>query len=317
MSILDIKVARLEPMPPWIAERMGREFDTVHLDAMSDRPAELVENAAQFRALAIPSNIGADRALLEALPNLEIISFFGVGYESTDLAYAKEKGIVVTNTPDVLTQCVADAGMALILASLRRIVEGDRFVRAGRWPVEMIMDLSHSPRGKTLGIVGLGRIGMVLADLARAFDMKVCYYNRNQRDDVDFDYYANVRELAKAVDVLALTCPGGEATFHLIDADVLAALGPQGVLVNIARGTVVDEAALVAALQNSTIRSAAIDVFEAEPEVPEALFTMENVIVQPHQASATVETRTAMGDLCIDNMIAYFRDGKALNPVDL
>ena len=192
-----------------------------------------------------------------------------------------------------------------------------RLKMAPKESLELIMDLSHSPRGKTLGIVGLGRIGMVLAELARAFDMKVCYHNRTRRDDVDFDYYGDVGELAEAADVLALTCPGGEATLHLIDARVLAALGPDGVLVNIARGTVVDQAALLDALQKGTIRGAGIDVFEAEPGVPEAFFALENVILQPHQASATVETRTAMGDLTIDNMIAYFRDGKALNPVEL
>jgi lactate dehydrogenase-like 2-hydroxyacid dehydrogenase len=315
MSLSDIKIVRLEPMPAWTAERMATEFDTLHLETLDQRPPALLEKAGQFRALATPGNVGADRALLELMPNLEIVSCFGVGYDGVDLDYARDNNIVVTNTPDVLTNCVADLGMGLILATMRRISEGDRFVRAGRWPPEMIMDLGHSPRNKTLGIVGLGRIGMALAKLAQAFDMTVCYYNRSRREDVPFEYFDNARDLAAAVDVLALTCPGGEATRHMVDADVLAALGASGVLINVARGTVVDEAALVEALENNVIAGAGLDVFEAEPEVPAPLMAMENVVLQPHQASATVETRTAMGDLTIDNMIAYFRDGKAITPV--
>lgn len=317
MSTSEIKVVRLEPMPPWITQRMAGEFDVVHLDAPSDRPAALLENAQQVRAVATPSNIGAGRALLELFPKLEIVACFGVGVDLVATDYAKENGIVVSNTPGVLTECVADLGMGLVLATLRCIVAGDRFVRTGRWPVEFLMALTRSPRGRKLGIVGLGAIGMALAQRAQAFGMEICYHNRNRRDDVEFDYFAGVLELAAAVDVLALTCPGGEATHHMIDAEVLAALGSQGVLINIARGTVVDEAALVQALQGDVISAAGIDVFEAEPEVPKALFALDNVVLQPHQASATVETRGAMGDLCIDNLIAHFTGGNALNPVEL
>jgi lactate dehydrogenase-like 2-hydroxyacid dehydrogenase len=168
------------------------------------------------------------------------------------------------------------------------------------------LSFGRAPRGKTLGIVGLGRIGMALAQRAEAFGMQIAYYNRSQRSDVDYAYYPDATSLAAAVDVMALTCPGGAATQHMINAEVLAALGPDGMLVNVARGSVVDEAALVTALQNGTIAGAGLDVFEAEPHVPEALFTLDNVIVQPHQASATVETRTAMGDLMIDNLLAHF-----------
>jgi len=305
----------LELMPTWTGDRLRREFEVVELNGLADRPPALLADPGRFRGLATRGDVGADAALIDLLPNLEIIACFSVGYDGVDLARCRERGIVVTNTPDVLTHCVADLGMGLVLAVLRRIVEGDRYVRAGRWLREGVMDLGAAPRGKTLGIVGLGRIGLELAARAEAFGMNIAYYNRNQRADVDYAYHGDPASLAAACDVLALTCPGGAETHHLVDADVLAALGGAGVLVNIARGSVVDEAALVAALQSGTIAGAGLDVFEAEPQVPEALFAMDNVVLQPHQASATVQTRTAMGDLTIDNLLAHFAGKPPLTPV--
>jgi hydroxypyruvate reductase len=315
LSDKKVKIVRLEPMPPWISARLEDEFDATLLANLADRPAAMLEHAADIRGVATPGQIGANRALLEALPNLEIVSLFSVGWDGVDVAYCKERGIIVTNTPDVLTHCVADMGMALTLAALRRVVEGDRYVRAGRWEREGVLAMSHSPRGRTLGIVGLGRIGLELAARAQAFGMNIAYHNRQRRDDVDFDYHGNVVSLAAASDVLALTCPGGKATFHLIDEKVLAALGSEGILVNIARGSVVDEPALIRALQDGVIGGAALDVFEAEPKVPAAFMEMENVILQPHHASASVETRTAMGNLTVDNLVAHFSGKPVLTPV--
>jgi len=315
MTEQKVAIVRLDPMPPWTAERLHHEFDVVDLAGLADRPSALTDDPGRFRGLATPGNVGVDAALLDLLPNLEIVSCFSVGYDGVDLARCRERGITVTNTPDVLTDCVADLGMGLVLAVLRRIVEGDRYVRAGRWPREGDLAFGTAPRGKTLGIVGLGRIGRALALRAEAFGMRIAYHNRNPRTDVDYAYHAEPRALAEAADVLALTCPGGEATRHLVDAEMLAALGPDGVLVNIARGSVVDEAALVAALETGGIAGAALDVFEAEPQVPEALFAMDNVVLQPHHASGTVDTRTAMGNLTIDNLLAHFAGRSVLTPV--
>lgn len=315
MSGEQVDILQFLPMTVWTDERIAREFNVTQMTDPKARPAVLTDDPGRFRGIATPSHIGAPNELIDMLPNLEIVSFFGVGYDSIDVPYARSRGLIVTNTPNVLTECVADLGMTLVLACLRRLVEGDRHVRAGRWVSEGNLAFGRAPRGKTLGIVGLGRIGMALAQRAEAFGMKIAYNNRSQRSDVDYPYYADPAALAEAVDVVALTCPGGEATRHMIDARVLAALGPEGMLVNVARGSVVDEAALVAALQQGTIAGAGLDVFEAEPHVPEALFELENVILQPHQASATVETRTAMGDLAIDNLLAHFAGKPPLTPV--
>lgn len=300
-------VLLIEPIPSWIVDRARDLFDLIVLPHENERPAEFLDNVGRIRGIAMPGFAKVDAAMMKLLPKLEIVACFGVGYDGADIGYAKEHRIAVTNTPDVLTDCVADLGMALTLATLRKVVEGDRYVRAGRWESEGILDLARSPRGRCLGIVGLGRIGMTLASRAEAFGMSIAYYSRTERDDISYPYYASAVALAEACDVLALTCPGGEATRNLIDGEVLAALGADGYLINIARGSVVDEEALVQALLDGTIAGAGLDVFAAEPCVPKALFALENVVLQPHQASATVETRTAMGNLTIDNLLAHFQ----------
>ncbi|MFP6748216.1 MAG: 2-hydroxyacid dehydrogenase [Alphaproteobacteria bacterium] len=299
-------VLLIEPIPSWIVDRARGEFDLIVIPHESDRPPEVIENLHRIRGIAMPGFAKVDAAMMKLMPKLEIVACFGVGYDGADTAYAVEHGIAVTNTPEVLTDCVADLGMGLILATLRRIVVGDRYVRAGRWVKEGFMDLTDSPRGRCLGIVGLGRIGLELASRAEAFGMSIAYHNRSERDDVSYPYYASAVALAEACDVLALTCPGGAATEKLIDAEVLTALGAKGYLINMARGSVVDEAALVAALADHAIAGAGLDVFADEPNVPEALFPFDHVVLQPHHASATVETRTAMGNLTIDNLIAHF-----------
>ena len=308
-------VLLIEPIPSWIVDRARDEFDLIVLQHESERPAEFTDRLDQIRGIAMPGFAKVDADLMAMLPNLEIVACFGVGYDGADVDYAIKRGIAVTNTPDVLTDCVADLGMALTLAVLRKVVEGDRYVRAGRWITDGILDLSASPRGRCLGIVGLGRIGLALAHRAEAFGMTIAYYNRSPRDDVDYPYFASAQELAAASDVLALTCPGGEVTRNLINADVLSALGAKGHLVNIARGSVVDEAALVAALTANSIAGAGLDVFADEPNVPDALLPFENVVLQPHHASATYETRTAMGNLTIDNLAAQFAGAPLPNKV--
>ncbi len=300
-------VLLIEPIPSWIVDRAHDLFELIVLPHESERPPEFLDNVERIRGIAMPGFAKVDAAMMALLPNLEMVACFGVGYDGADIGYAMQHGIAVTNTPDVLTDCVADLGMAMILATLRKIVEGDRYVRAGRWESEGILDLANSPRGRCLGIVGLGRIGLALANRAEAFGMTIAYHNRTERDDVPYPYYPSAGALAAACDVMALTCPGSEATRNLINREVLEALGSTGYLINIARGSVVDEAALVQALLDHTIAGAGLDVFAAEPHVPAALFALENVVLQPHQASATVETRTAMGNLTVDNLLAHFQ----------
>ena len=301
------KILRLEPMTPETSSRLEKEFHSTLINDLNVSVSEFITNFEEIRGIATPGNIGVSKLLMESLPNLEIVSCFGVGYDGIDLEYCRDNDVIVTNTPNVLTDCVADLGMGLILAVMRRITQGDRYVRADRWPNEGILALGTSPRGKQLGIVGLGRIGSALAG----------YHNRTKKPDVEYKHFPNLQGLAENSDVLVLTCPGGAATQHLIDDKILEALGRKGILINIARGSVVDEKALVQALKAEIICGAGLDVFENEPHVPKALFGLENVVIQPHQASATIETRKAMGDLTVDNLLLHFSGRAPLTPVHL
>lgn len=314
MTQTNIDVIQVVPYPSWTTERLEAHF-TIHRtwDA-ADLDSLMPTIAGSVRGMSTMAPQGADRALIERFPNLEIIAANSVGVDPIDLDCARERGIIVTNTPGVLTECVADHGMALVLAVMRRVAEGDRFVRARHWLNEPL-SLGSALRGKTLGIVGLGRIGKALASRAEAFGMCIAYHGRGRQDGVDYPYYETAEALAAASDVLALTCPGGPETLNMVNVAVLKALGPAGFLVNVARGSVVDEPALVAALQADEIAGASLDVFVEEPRMPEELYAMENVVLQPHQASATVETRKAMGDLMIDNLIRHFAGEPVLTPV--
>jgi hydroxypyruvate reductase len=239
----------------------------------------------------------------------------GVGYDGVDVSAALERKIPVTHTPGVLNDDVADLAMALMFCVARRIPQADRYVREGRWADQGPMPLARKVSGARLGIVGLGRIGLAIAERAQAFGMSVAYTSRNARTEHAFRYYASARELAAEVDFLVAITPGGAGTRHLIDAQVLAALGARGYLINVARGSVVDEAALIDALQRGVIAGAGLDVFENEPHVPEALRALDNVVLTPHMASATRETRQAMADLAIDNLRAHFAGKPLLSPV--
>jgi lactate dehydrogenase-like 2-hydroxyacid dehydrogenase len=291
-------------------EALEKLFALHRLWEAKDRAAFYGPLAASVRAIVSSGHAGADAAMMDALPKTEIIACFGVGYDAIDVAAAKARKIAVTNTPDVLTDDVADLAMGLLIDVARRISRGDRFVRAGGW-LKGGLEFGTALKGKKVGIVGLGRIGQAAAKRAEAFGMEILYHGRRRQPDVAYRYYPDLVTLARDCDFLMLTLPGGPETKGLISAEVLTALGPQGTLVNVARGSIVDEQALVAALKSGAIGAAALDVFADEPRVPAELMTMDNVVLQPHVGSATHGTRGAMGQLVIDNLLAHFA-GKPL-----
>lgn len=270
---------------------------------------------ARVRGMAASTLAGpVGDALFGRLPSLEVIANFGVGYDNIDIAAAVARGIVVTNTAGVLDEDVADLTIGLLLATLRRIPAAERFVRDGHW-LAGGFPLSPSLRGRRVGIIGLGGIGKAIARRLDGFAVEIAYHGRSEQPDVRYPWYPTVAALAQACDVLIAIVPGGAATRHMIDGPVLAALGSDGVLINVSRGTVVDEGALVAALQSGTILAAGLDVFEREPHVPDALLALDNVVLLPHIGSASVVTRTAMGQAMVGNLAAWFATGNPPNPV--
>lgn len=279
-----------------------------------DKPALLAECGPTARCMVATSHAVIDAALLAQLPALQQISIYGMGYEKIDLAPLRARGIRLTNTPDVMVEDVADLGMGLILATVRRMISADRFVRAGRCAQES-MRFAHSVRGLTLGIAGLGRIGREIARRAEVFGMRLCYHNRRPRPDVPYRYIDSLLQLARECDVLLLAAPGGPATQRMVDMEVLQALGPQGTLINIGRGSLVDEAALVQALQDGVIAAAGLDVFEDLARPSPALFALDNVVLSPHRGSATFESRAAMAQLFFANVEAYFAGREPPTPV--
>ncbi|MEI2418387.1 2-hydroxyacid dehydrogenase [Orrella sp. JC864] len=304
------------PLAPALSEAIAQRYRVHQGWTVDDVPAYLREHGPRIRAIATSGRHGADRALIESLPALEAIISYGVGYDPIDVQAAHERGVAVSNTPGVLDACVADTALALLLAVSRRVCEADRFVRAGRWPSEGF-GLGASLAGKRCGILGLGNIGLQIARRAEAFGMQVLYANRQPRPDAPahYGYRPDAASLAQDSDWLVVAVPGGAGTRHLVDAGVLQALGPQGRLVNVARGSVVDEAALVQALQQGTIAGAGLDVFEHEPQVPAALMEMEQVVLLPHIASGTHETRQAMAELFLRNLHGWFERRELATPV--
>lgn len=301
------------PMFPAAIEAIEREFSTHKLYEVSDRKGLLVSVADRVRGIATTGTVGAKAELIEALPKLEIIACFGVGYDGVDVDAARRRDVIVTNTPDVLTDCVADLTLSLLLAVARRICAADRYVRAGRW-LKGPLPLASKVGGKLCGIVGLGRIGTAVARRLQAFGLNIAYHGPRPKD-VPYHYYASLVELARDADFLVLTMPGGPETHHLIDGAVIDALGPEGTLINVARGSVIDEAALVEALRAGRLGAAGLDVYEQEPQVPDALLTMDNVVLLPHIGSATRETRAAMGELTVANLRAHFAGKPVLTRV--
>lgn len=255
--------------------------------------------------------------MMDRLPGLEILAGFGVGYDRFDLKAAKMRGVVVTNTPDVLTDDVADLAIGLAIATLRRIVALDRMVRTGKWAAGESPPLARKVAGKRLGIVGLGRIGRAIARRAEGFDMAIAYTGPRGYKDQPYRYVADLAQLARESDILVLACRADSSNRHMIGAEVLTALGPKGILVNIARGSLVDEAALVTALKNGTLGGAGLDVYADEPRVAPDLFQLDNVVLMPHVGSATEETRQAMADLVIGNLESHFAGRGPLTPVSI
>ncbi|WP_262032136.1 2-hydroxyacid dehydrogenase [Microvirga sp. Mcv34] len=313
MSRTDILMTA--PMNPIVIDALDKAFTLHRLWEQDDKEAFLKEFGPRIRGVATSTLFGrVDSTLLDRLPNAEIVSSFGVGYDNVDAEEAARRNIVVTNTPGVLDDEVADLTLGLLLATLRKIPQADRYLRDGKW-LKASFPLSATLRDRKVGIVGLGRIGKAIAKRLSGFDVSIAYHGRTQQDDVAYPYYPTVTGLAEACDVLIVITPGGAATKHLINAEVLKALGSNGVLINVARGTVVDEQALIDALKSGTILSAGLDVYEDEPRVPQELIDLEHVVLLPHIASASVHTRNAMGKLVADNLISWF-DGKGpLTPV--
>ncbi len=252
---------------------------------------------------------------IAAMPRLKLVAGFGVGYDRVDIGAAKARGVVVTNTPGLTDICVADHAMALYLAVARRVVEGDRFVRSGKWTSARLGGLAHRASQRKFGIVGLGRIGVQIAKRAAAFDMPIGYHNRNPRSDVSYRYFDSVLELARWADVIVTATPGGGGTRHIVDARVLEALGPEGVVVNIARGSIVDEAALLAALKARTIAGAGLDVFVEEPKMDPVFHNLDNAVLTPHIAGSTAETWRDCEDMVLENLRRHFAGEPALTPI--
>lgn len=311
-----LQIGSLTGHPPADAELAAR-YDVLQYWKASDPQAFLREHADSIEVIATSANIGCKAEVIQSLPKLKAICSWGVGYDSIDVEAAQSRNILVSNTPDVLNDCVADLAWGLLIASARNIGWGDRFVRANHWENKVgSLTLGTRVSGKKLGIVGLGRIGEAIARRGLGFDMEVGYHNRRARSDVSYNYFASLVELASWSDFLIIATVGGASTRGLINETVLRALGPKGILVNIARGTVIDEPAMVRVLTEGALGGAGLDVFDKEPKVPDALKTMNNVVLMPHVASATHETRRAMTDCLLENLESFFAKGQVLTPID-
>ena len=301
-----------------VTQRMKNRFDElfdVHVwFDQQDPDAFVADQGSGVLAIVTDGHWGVPDQLLARLPNLKVVSSYGVGYDAIDADDAAARGILVSHTPNVLNDEVADTAIMLWLATSRRLIQADKWARSGQWERKGAFPLTRSVQKRQVGILGMGRIGETIAKRAIGFDATIHYHSR-ARKDVNFIYHSTVNDLAAAVDVLFVITPGGTATTHLVNTDVINALGPQGILINVARGSVVDETALIAALQEGRLGSAALDVFEHEPTIPDALKTMDNVVLAPHIGSASVETRQAMGDLTCDNLERYVQDQTVVTPV--
>ncbi|HLU04053.1 MAG TPA: 2-hydroxyacid dehydrogenase [Advenella sp.] len=310
-----IKVVQVASGTQRVNRHLQENYEVLALWEQADPQAFLAEHGKGVRALVTTAGHGLKNEWLDSLPDLGVVSSFGVGYDTIDANELKKRGIQLGNTPDVLNACVADLAVCLLLGSARQLVWGDRYVREGRWPVEGQFPLAQSVSGKNVGIVGLGGIGLEVARRMAGFDCQIRYHNRKARADVSYGYEASLAALAGWADYLVLTCVGGPSTHHLINREVLLALGRQGTVVNVSRGTVIDEAAMIELLQQDKLGFAALDVFEHEPDVPPALREHARVTLMPHSASATVETRLKMSQRVIDNLDRFFETGQVISRV--
>jgi len=301
-------------LPPWLQAAVN-EHDPLVLPGEGERDAFLAQHAESVHVAVTTAFAGVGSELMAALPNLRAVINFGTGCDSTDLAQAERRGIGVSNTPDVLTDCVADTAVALLLDAMRGFAASDRYVRQGRWETEGPFRLTRKVGGSLVGILGLGRIGRAVAARLEPFGCRIAYHSRRRADDVDYPYYDSPATLAEAVDVLVVAVTGGPETVNLVDRSVLEALGPRGYLVNVSRGSVVDEDALVELLATGGLAGAGLDVYVDEPHVPQRLHELDNVMLLPHVGSGTVETRKAMSDVAARNLEQFLRDGTLVNPV--
>lgn len=311
------KILQACPLPPPLAGKLPALCPVEILSDASDQTAFLREHGDEFTVLITTGTHGADKALIDALPNLKAICSLGVGYDAIDLDAVRARGVMLSNTPDVLNDCVADLAIGLLIDAVRGISASDRHVRRGDWPRVGPTMPSMRVSGKRLGMLGMGRVGQVIARRAVGFDMDIRYHTRSANPQLPWHHEPSLLTLAQWCDFLVVACPGSPETYHLVSAEVLKALGPNGYLVNIARGSVVDEKALVAALENGQLGGAGLDVFENEPEVPAELLRNERVVVLPHVGSATRETRAAMCELVLRNVERFVTEGGLVTPVEM
>ena len=304
------------PMRPILENGFSDQYVVHSAETRADLERLTPDTVAKLRGMAVTYHtVVANKESLARFPKLEIVSSFGVGYDHVDAAYARDHNIMVTNTPDVLTEEVADVAMGLLIATLREFVKADRYVRSGLWQTQNYPLSVGSLRDRKIGIVGMGRIGQAIARRLEASRVPVYYHSRKPASGVSYKHYGDLIEMAKAVDTLIVIVPSGVSTTKMINADVMKALGPRGVIINVARGSVLDEQALAAALKSGTILAAGLDVFDKEPHVPDELKAMQNVVLLPHIGSASVVTRNAMDQLVVDNLKAWFAGKPVLTPV--
>ncbi|MBY6676678.1 2-hydroxyacid dehydrogenase [Rhodococcus sp. BP-332] len=307
------RVLRVGGLKPSLMETLEAGGALVLPD--DDRDEVLGRHADEIVAVVTSGRVGVKADLMDRLPALRAIVHFGVGYDGTDAEEARRRGIGVSNTPDVLTDAVADTALGLLIDTLRGLSAADRYVRAGEWTTKPMPPLARQVSGSRVGILGLGRIGGAIAHRLEAFGCTIDYHNRNVVESSPYRYHSSPRELAAAVDVLVVAAAGGPETQQLVDRETLDALGPDGFLINVARGSVVDEDALVEALQSGRLAGAGLDVFAHEPEVPDALRALDTVVLLPHVGSATVQTRAAMEALTLENLNSFLADGTLVTPV--
>ncbi|MFT3721624.1 2-hydroxyacid dehydrogenase [Pseudorhodoferax sp.] len=303
------RILQMGKLLPSLEQALAAAYDVHLLAGEADPRAFLAREGASFAGVVTNAALGVDAATIAALPGLQVISSFGVGFDKVDVAAARARGIPVGYTPDVLNDCVADTAFGLVIDVARRFSAADRFLRRGSW-LQGPFPLATRVSGKRLGILGMGRIGSVIARRASGFDMQVRYHNRRPVEGSPYGYEPTLESLARWADFLVVAAAGGAGTQHLVSREILAALGPQGFLVNIARGSVVDEQALAEALESGTIAGAGLDVYADEPRVPARLIACDNAVLLPHLASGTHETRRAMADLVLENLRSFFATGK-------
>jgi lactate dehydrogenase-like 2-hydroxyacid dehydrogenase len=303
----------IAPMQPSVMASLEGKFE-IHRYWKAKNKEEFLARNPATRFLATNGHDGCSAEIMDALPDLEIISCYGVGTDAIDLQAAKDRGIRVTNTPEVLSDAVAELALGMMLGLCRRIVDADQFIRDGKW-TSGGYPLTGELTGSTIGILGLGRIGKEIARRAQAFKMQVVYHGRTEQRFEPFPYYANLEDMARDVDWLVAVVPGGGSTTKLVDRNVLKALGAKGAVVNLGRGSLIDEAAMIELLKSGELGGAALDVFEEEPKMSKELWSMPNVVLSPHQGSATEKTRWAMGDLVVRNLLAHQNGMPTITPV--